>query len=490
MNDAEKVCEPELHRAVRIGDHLAIRELCEAGAELSETARVELTQCYPAPLATPLMVAAGSREGATVETLRLLIELGADPTQIVDGRSAAFFACTGSDVAESPGGDVARLQILLDAGSPIDLTGEYGGQALCHAAERGDVQLLRLLLDHGANPDGFFDPEEARPKFLDIYQELEEMIVDEQERKTSAPWSYQIPLFMAVASGSIECITLLLNRGANANIRDACNETAMWHANNNETIQLLIDQGLKLEDRNWLDWTPLQDAVNDGLDSIPRIKALIAIGANVNDTHDHGFTLFMGAVGSMERNRRVLEVLVEAGADPHAVSDYGHNAFHAAIDVGDVEANKEECVRSILSYLVELGVNIEQRNKSDKTPLALAISEGTSTEVRVLSEIGADVNAVGPRHIWVNDQWKLVSAPLVFAAISEFIDPADKLEAMIHANVRLVVVDENGFSPIEHARSLLSNLETEKQSKSKQESVCEIKGCIELLEDALNQNSS
>jgi hypothetical protein len=60
----------------------------------------------------------------------------------------------------------------------------------------------------------------------------------------------------------------------------------------------------------------------------------------VNATHDRGYTVFMSAVASMERQRVIFERLVAAGADPHAVSELGFTAFHAAVDVSG-EANEE-----------------------------------------------------------------------------------------------------------------------------------------------------
>ena len=54
------------------------------------------------------------------------------------------------------------------------------------------------------------------------------------------------------------------------------------------------------------------------------------------------------------------------------MSELGYNAFHAAIDV-ICEANAEESVRNTLSYLKELGVDLEHRNNHGHTPLARAV---------------------------------------------------------------------------------------------------------------------
>jgi ankyrin repeat protein len=61
------------------------------------------------------------------------------------------------------------------------------------------------------------------------------------------------------------------------------------------------------------------------------VSALIAVGADVNATHDHGFTVLMSAVSSSNRCSDIIDALVDAVADPLAVSDFGWNAFHARL---------------------------------------------------------------------------------------------------------------------------------------------------------------
>jgi len=70
----------------------------------------------PALPATPLMVAAGSGDGAGAETVELLLQLGAAPRQKLMGRSAARFACKGLGFNYRPGGDATRLRRLLETG--------------------------------------------------------------------------------------------------------------------------------------------------------------------------------------------------------------------------------------------------------------------------------------------------------------------------------------------------------------------------------------
>ncbi len=467
--------EPALHRAARIGDCAEIRRLVAAGERLDATFNTELDPGAYERAATPFMVAAGSSDGANVETLRVLLELGADPKVEIEGRSAATFACQGLACWHKPGGDAARLRFVLQAGCPLPADPEGANRLLCDTAATGDPERVRVLLEHGLNAKGHWDPvvarerhrrtmehmaqnrasqpdifasmpEEVRASIAESMKEVETKIFEQQ---CSAPWSYEIPLFRAAESGSAECVRLLLAAGADPKARDSSKRTAMYYAGTAEVVRVLMQAGLSLEDTDEFEWSPLVNAVGDGEGSLPRVRALVEAGANVNATYDRGYTVFMSAVGS-GRYPALLRLLVASGADPHAITECGYNAFHAAIDVNG-EANAEESVRDTLGYLKELGVNIEHRNKSNQTPLARAIQEGNGIEVRVLCELGADPNAVCPKHECGGESCTRVDLPLLFHAADGIGVHKDvKTEALLRAGANPLTKDADGFTALMH----------------------------------------
>lgn len=405
-----KTGEPALHQAARVGDEATIRRLITAGERIDAPFDLQLDPGACPANATPLMIAAASGDGASLATVRLLIELGANPRIEMDGKSAAAWACSGLGWNYRPGGDAARLNFLLDIGVPLPRRGERAGRMLCAVAAAGDSERLGILLREGLPAGGDWNPEAARRRadamrlnrsavpdpFADLPEELREELAasmrvweeDLFQKQWSAPSSYEIPLFQAASSGSVECVKLLLEYGADPLQRDTTKSTAMYHAASLPVVRQLMSAGLPLEDADDFGWSPLSAAVCDGRNGLPRIRALIEAGADVNGTHDRGYTVFMSAASAMERDVEVLRLLVAAGADPQAVTDLGYNAFHAAIDVNGV-ANAEASVRSILSYLKQLGVDIHHRNQAGVTPLGRAQVEGTEIEVQVLRELGA-----------------------------------------------------------------------------------------------------
>ncbi|MBX3385047.1 MAG: ankyrin repeat domain-containing protein [Phycisphaeraceae bacterium] len=467
--------EPPLHRAARVGDCGEIRRLVESGERIDSTFNTELDPDAYERNATPFMVAAGSSDGANVETLRVLLELGADPKAVIDGRSAATFACHGLACWHKPGGDAERLRFVLRAGCPLPADPEDANRLLCMTAATGDPERLSVLLEHGLNARGHWDPVRARERHGEMKECLSQLRANQAdllastpedyreaaaesmkqmeqqmfEQECSAPSNLEIPLHRAAESGSAECVGLMITAGADPKARDSSKRTAMYYAGSAEVVRVLMQAGLPLEDVDEYGCSPLDDAVGHGESALPRVRALIEAGANVNATHDHGYTVFMSAVGS-GRYPELLRVLVASGADPHAASEYGFNAFHAAIDV-NFEANAEESVRDTLTYLKELGVNIEHRNKNNQTPLARAIQEGTGLEVRVLCELGADANAVCPKLECRGGSCTRIDLPLLFhAANGVGVHKDVKTEALLRAGADPMAQDSGGFTPLLH----------------------------------------
>lgn len=87
----------------------------------------------------------------------------------------------------------------------------------------------------------------------------------------------------------------------------------------------------------------------------------------------------------MARSVPMMRMLLDAGANPRAVTELGCTAFHAAIDVSG-EANDEASVRSTLRLLKELGLDLEQADHQGQTPFMKA---STRDGARAQSTAGA-----------------------------------------------------------------------------------------------------
>jgi ankyrin repeat protein len=76
---------------------------------------------------------------------RILIEAGADVNANRNGSTALMWA--------SNGGHIDIVKLLLDRGSDPNLKDEYSSAALIEASRFGFTEIVKLLLDHRADPN-------------------------------------------------------------------------------------------------------------------------------------------------------------------------------------------------------------------------------------------------------------------------------------------------------------------------------------------------
>jgi ankyrin repeat protein len=467
--------EPPLHRAARLGDHDEIRRLAAAGHPINALANSEFYPYCSPRYATPFMVAAGSSNGATVETLRLLLELGADPAFQLAGRSAATYAATGIADYHNPAGHVDRLQFVLQCGAPLPADPEERNSLTCAVASRGDAERLAILLKHGAPANGFWDldraviravehikdslwicyrrqphpqdkPPTRKSHGLHLTNFQESCAEMSFKRITGGPDKSEIPLFCATSSRCTECVQLLLDAGANPFVRDNYAFTALFHATTLPIVRLLLQAGLSFRDRAEYGDTPMFAAVSDGVLGPAGLEAFLAAGADVNERDKYGGTAFLSAV-RLAYFADVLPILLKAGADPHAVSDTGQNAFHEAINALDILCRLPD--PSVFPFLKELGVDIEHRNESGYTPLGSALSSFDGNATRVLCELGADPNASADLWHFNKPPYERPNLPLLFHICnSERSDRDIKIKALLTAGADPLATDPSGFPPL------------------------------------------
>ncbi len=219
--------------------------------------------------ATVLMLAAGDPvHGA--EKVRVLLDAGADPAARADSGVDAL------TVAASYRGTKDILERLLEAGAPVG-PGEdqrAANTALGLAAMTGDVDNVRLLLEHGADPN--------------------------QAARNSG-----VPLASAITFGYAEVAQALIDAGADAYLTE--------------------DTGVNL-----LHWA----AITNRAELIP---VLVAAGVPLNDFDDNGFTPVMYAASVDHGDTQTLRALLDAGADPDVPTDDGLTALQQAVKLGHAQ---------------------------------------------------------------------------------------------------------------------------------------------------------
>lgn len=197
----------ELVQAAGDGDLEAVKRLIEGGADpnsVDKHGMGPLLNFHP-------------------EVTRYLLDHGADPDLQRNENIAP--------VIVGVCGNFECLRLMVEAGADVNRASDHNGETALHGVAGGtDTRAVRLLLDHGANPN-------ARTK---------------PGMKTYGLWRDarvrgETPLHRAAAWGSPEVIQLLLDAGADPTIRDANKDTplswASWYLRDKSIIDQLWYEG-------------------------------------------------------------------------------------------------------------------------------------------------------------------------------------------------------------------------------------------------------
>lgn len=111
------------------------------------------------------------------------------------------------------------VQLLLRCGAHVAIHDNVTQRTPVHAAAaNGHVECLRMLLDNSETSE----------------------VVDALDAH------HRTPLMFAAASGSTKCVITLLHHGANFNIADKDNHTALFraiHSGHSENVEIIVDTG-------------------------------------------------------------------------------------------------------------------------------------------------------------------------------------------------------------------------------------------------------
>ena len=251
------------------------------------------------------------------------------------------------------------------------------------------------------------------------------------------------------ASRSGVVARLLLSRGARPIVDGDFLVSPIHHAayeGLDEVVDVLLEAGVPVDDRDAEEYTPSRHAASQVHADV--LRRLLDHGADPNAARlSDGWTVLMSAASGLGRNPAVVQLLLDRGADPKKVSDYGYTALHAATDCDESgpEHNVGGNRRAINSILLRAGVPLEAKNASGQTPLLRAIMWGYAEEAIDLRAIGADPRARVDRsdHLFMSDGGTL----LHYASYTE--DTLPLFRAAIAAGADLNARDEAGQRPIE-----------------------------------------
>lgn len=415
--------EPEIHRAARLGDVLSLERLVTSGTDVDARGDLEFDHGPSLRGLTPLMIAAGSPEGADVATLRWLLTHGANLRATSEaGVTSAWYAAgrggrfRGTEQrAQTPHAE--RLRFLLDAG--LDPREDHGNgrSLLVEACAAGDPARVALLLDRGALHTPSWGPDEAaRERGMEeaIRAHFEpatgEGFVDDRiptadallalahlVRKGPGPPARAVPMFAAAASGSAECVRLLLRAGAAPDARDEDGRTPLMRASSAEVVRCLVEAGAdpcaETPDGDDVIDYAIDPPGDDG--AMPAggrdvAAELVTSGATLSRIGRHGISRLARA--AYHRSADVVDWLLGQGVRTASDSSNRQRPLHAICwtgEMGDPDANTR-CER-IVRALVAAGDDVEARDDAGRSAMSEAVDGdwGNPTAVRTLLALGA-----------------------------------------------------------------------------------------------------
>lgn len=132
-------------------------------------------------------------------------------------------------------------------------------------------------------------------------------------------------------------------------------------------------------------------------ESISFLKSIMVEFDNLND-EVNGQTL-LGYFLEQGSSLDVINALIEAGCDPHFKNNAEQNYIHRVVKLylRKFNLNDEQLTQLVLGYvdiLVEQGVDINEQDIVNKTPLIYAIEFNKKAYLKHLLELGADPNLI------------------------------------------------------------------------------------------------
>lgn len=244
-------------------------------------------------------------------------------------------------------GSVEQMQKAIAAEpTQVNDVDELGRTALHLAAARGDVAIVRILLEAGADASA---KNAAGRKAIEVAQGEEVMNL---LKTAGVEREKELALSRAVKNGKLEEVKAALAAGVNVN--------ALCEDKSGNMLSVAVHA-----------------------DNVEMVKLLLSAGADVNAV-PHGAKSVLHRAAARSGGETV-RALLAAGADPMHPGNNGASALHDAIWVGNSAA-----VEALIPAYA--GCNFSPDGRHNGYPVGMAIMRGRADYVQLFLNAGMDVN--------------------------------------------------------------------------------------------------
>lgn len=243
-------------------------------------------------------------------------------------------------------------------GSIVSETDEEGWSLLHHAAELGDINFIRFLIEQGADVNakslsGYY------PFYITIETgtytpEIAELFISNNARVGS-------PLHQAVLLQDISLCQHFISTDANKELTDEFGNTPLHNAvvtGNHEITSLLLKKGANINCQDISQTTPLHAICADG--TIELLPLFLSYNPNLEVRDYNGRTALIFAAGNAFRE--AVEALIKNGANLNIQDNFGNTALHYAFENEEIE---------IAQILIKAGADVQLTNNEGFQPFDL-----------------------------------------------------------------------------------------------------------------------
>ncbi|KFB34853.1 AGAP004244-PA-like protein [Anopheles sinensis] len=325
-----------------------------------------------------------------IKVSRLLLLAGATPDHVTPFLGSAPVLCIAAHEGILP-----MVNLLLEFGANVEQPNSQGCTPLILAASKGHCDVVRQLVAAGSVL-GQTDTSQrcalvhaavaGRLKVVKYLVACDWIPRPDSTTDVTLEQAAQQSLIAAAGQGNTEIVEDFLDVGeVQVNRLDVITgETALTTACANghtETVTILLSRGATAEVRNRKEMAPLLIAVKEGHWAI--VERLLQHHTDCEQTEANGKTALM--IAAEEGHVGIIELLLSRGASLTAQDKDGLTALSWACLRGKQQAAK---------CLLERGADKQHADGTGRTPLDLAAYQGSASLVQMLLDHGAQIEHV------------------------------------------------------------------------------------------------
>jgi ankyrin repeat protein len=288
--------------------------------------------------------------------------------------------------------DVAQFCVEFGNLASINIEDDNGRTALHHASNVGNCDVVKLLIDSGADTSEVDNDGDSAMHIASSHGHFDVVKI---LAKRIGPGAFDLrnefgntPLIRASLVGAIDIVKFGVEFGAQTiNTQNNHGMTVLsyftYHDYDEDVdidaVEFLLDSGANVDVSDSLGYTPVTYAVIGG--KVDLLKLLIGSGANACTSCNHGGwePIHCACVNTVNQVE-ILQLLIEAGGDITATTSNDQTPLHIASDEGNVEI-----VRAILK-VEEAKPTLCFLDGDNRTPLDWAVNNGHE-EIAALLEL-------------------------------------------------------------------------------------------------------